>query len=68
MISIFRVPFQQALPLIASRAVYMEAGYAYVPFHKFVSIITTRVSSRPFLFCPKILLVCIYWFDTILYD
>ena len=41
-----RVPFQQALQLIAARAVYLEAGLAYVPFQRLVSIITTRVSTN----------------------
>jgi hypothetical protein len=42
-----RVPFQQALQLISSRAVYLEGGYAYVPLGRLVSIITTRVRLPP---------------------
>mmetsp|Transcript_21947 Transcript_21947/g.36751 ORF Transcript_21947/g.36751 Transcript_21947/m.36751 type:complete len:529 (+) Transcript_21947:67-1653(+) len=38
----FKVPFQQALSLVASRAVYLERGCAYVPLQRLVSIIVTR--------------------------
>lgn len=39
---IHRVPFQQALSLVARRAVYIERGFAYVPLQSLVSIIVTR--------------------------
>jgi DNA primase large subunit len=42
-VAIFRVPFQQALSLVASRSIYLERGYAYVPLQKLVSIIVTKV-------------------------
>eukprot|EP01038_Epipyxis_sp_PR26KG_P013149 gene13149-17617_t len=38
----FKVPFQQALSLISKRMVYLQAGCAYVPLQKLVSIIVTR--------------------------
>lgn len=38
----YKVPFQQALSLVSQRAVFLEAGYAYVPLQKLVSIIVTR--------------------------
>jgi len=38
----FKVPFQQALTLVASRAVYLERGFAYVPLQRLMSIIVTR--------------------------
>ena len=38
-----RIPFQQALTLISKREVYLEAGLAWVPQDKLVSIITTKV-------------------------
>lgn len=38
----YKIPFQQALPMIASRSVYLERGYAYVPLQRLVSIIVTR--------------------------
>jgi DNA primase large subunit len=37
-----RVPFQQALPLVAGRIVYLERGFAYVPLQRLVSIIVTK--------------------------
>jgi DNA primase large subunit len=40
----YRVPFQQALSLVSQRAVFLEAGFAFVPLQKLVSIIVTRVS------------------------
>lgn len=39
---LYKVPFQQALSLLAGRSVYLEAGFAYVPFQRLVSIIITR--------------------------
>lgn len=38
----YKVPFTQALQLIANRQVYLEGGFAYVPLQRVVSIITTR--------------------------
>lgn len=38
-----RVPFHQALALVASRAVYLEKGFAYVPFDRLVSILVAEV-------------------------
>ena len=38
----YKVPFKAALPLIAKRDVYLEYGYAYVPFTKVVSLIIQR--------------------------
>ena len=38
----YKVPFLAALPLIAKRDVYIEYGYAYVPFTKVVSLIIQR--------------------------
>lgn len=38
----YRVPFQQALNLISSRSVYVEAGCAFVPLSRVVSLIVTR--------------------------
>lgn len=42
----FRVPFQQALPLLSNRAVYLHKGFAYVPLQKLVSIIVIRVREH----------------------
>ena len=38
----YKVPFQLALSLIQNRDVYLEAGYAYVPLQRLVSIIIMR--------------------------
>lgn len=38
----YKVPFQQALSLVASRSVYLERGFAYVPLQRLVTIIVTR--------------------------
>lgn len=35
----FKVPFIEALDLVATRRVYIEAGTAYVPFEHVVSIL-----------------------------
>eukprot|EP01041_Mallomonas_annulata_P009355 gene9355-19407_t len=35
----YKIPFSQALSLVASRQVYLEGGYAHVPLSKLVSII-----------------------------
>ena len=37
-----RIPFQQALQMMANRSVYLERGFAYVPLQRLVSIIVTR--------------------------
>lgn len=37
-----RVPFQQALSLVAGRSVYLQGGFAYVPLQRLVSIIVMR--------------------------
>jgi len=42
----YRVPFQQALSLVANRTVYLENGFAYVPFAKFVSIIVSQFRAN----------------------
>ena len=41
----YKIPFQQALSLIASRQVYLEGGMAFVPLPRLMSIIVTRVSG-----------------------
>ena len=38
----YKVPFQQALPLIKNRSVYLENGYAFVPLTQVVSLIIVR--------------------------
>lgn len=38
----YKVPFLQALPLIAPRHVYLERGMAYIPFTRLLNIITVR--------------------------
>jgi DNA primase large subunit len=43
--SFYCIPFQQAIRLLASRSVYLEAGYAFVPLEKLEAIILMRVSS-----------------------
>lgn len=35
----FKVPFTEALDLVGSRKVYLEAGVAFVPFDHVVSIL-----------------------------
>lgn len=40
-----RIPFQQAIKLLASRAVYLEAGFAYVPLQRLEAIIIMKVTS-----------------------
>ena len=45
MVYVNRVPFQQALSLVAGRAVYLERGFAFVPLQRLVSIIVTRVRT-----------------------
>jgi DNA primase large subunit len=40
--SYYKVPFQQALSLLGSRSVYLEAGLVYVPLQRLVSILTAR--------------------------
>ena len=40
-----RVPFQQALPMISNRSVYLQKGFAFVPLQKLVSIIVIRVRA-----------------------
>ena len=41
----FRIPFTQALDLVAHRQVFLEAGFAYVPVERLVSIIVARFRS-----------------------
>ena len=38
----YRVPFVQALDLIANRQAYVEAGFAYVPLRRIVSIVRAK--------------------------
>ena len=38
----YRVPFQQALPLVANRSVYLEGGFAFIPVGKLVATVVTR--------------------------
>lgn len=38
----FRIPFTQALDLVAHRQVFLENGFAYVPVERLVSIIVAR--------------------------
>lgn len=38
----FKVPFQQALSLVANRSVFMERGQVYVPLGRLVAILTSR--------------------------
>lgn len=38
-----RVPFQEALPLIAGRQVYLVGGYAFIPMRKLMNVIISRV-------------------------
>ena len=45
----YRIPFQQALSLMASRSVYLEKGFAYVPLKHLVSIIVTRVDIHTYI-------------------
>jgi hypothetical protein len=42
----FRIPFTQALDLVAHRQVFLENGYAYVPVERLVSIIVARFRSN----------------------
>lgn len=42
--SFFQIPFQQAIRLIASRSVYLENGFAFVPQQRLDAIILVRVS------------------------
>lgn len=44
----YRVPFQQAIRLLASRSVYLEAGYAFVPHTQLVSVVTNQVMALIF--------------------
>jgi DNA primase large subunit len=46
-----KIPFQQALSLMASRKVYLERGYAYVPLSNLVAIVVTRVCLRKCVDC-----------------
>eukprot|EP00978_Attheya_sp_CCMP212_P015510 scaffold39980_cov50-Attheya_sp.AAC.1 len=41
----FAVPFTQALDLVAKRQCYVEAGMAYVPLPKIVSIVTNKFTT-----------------------
>uniref|UniRef100_A0A7S2UM83 DNA primase large subunit n=2 Tax=Attheya septentrionalis TaxID=420275 RepID=A0A7S2UM83_9STRA len=41
----FAVPFTQALDLVAKRQCYVEAGLAYVPLPKIVSIVTNKFTT-----------------------
>ena len=47
----FKVPFTEALDLVGTRRVYIEAGTAYVPFEHVVSILFAafRANVRPAL-------------------
>ena len=38
----YKVPFQQALSMVAGRAVYVERGFAFVPMQRLLSIIIFR--------------------------
>mmetsp|Transcript_19050 Transcript_19050/g.38484 ORF Transcript_19050/g.38484 Transcript_19050/m.38484 type:complete len:485 (+) Transcript_19050:62-1516(+) len=38
----YKVPFQQALTLVAGRSVYIERGFAFVPLQRLVAIIVTK--------------------------
>lgn len=40
--SFYKIPFQQALSLISNRTVHLEAGYAWVPLEKLVSILVNK--------------------------
>lgn len=42
MTKFFRVPFTQAFDLVASRQVYLEGGFAYVPITRLIPIIVAR--------------------------
>ena len=42
----FRIPFTQALDLVAHRQVFLENGFAYVPVERLVSIIVARFRSN----------------------
>jgi DNA primase large subunit len=39
----FKIPFQQALPLVSSREVYLSGGMAFVPLTRLVATIVIRV-------------------------
>jgi DNA primase large subunit len=44
----YRVPFQQALSLVAGREVYLQGGWAFVPLQRLVSTVVLRVLPLPF--------------------
>jgi hypothetical protein len=41
-----RIPFLKALNLVQTRSVYIEAGFAFVPFAKLVSIVLGQVRDK----------------------
>ncbi len=56
----YKVPFKNALPLIARRDVYLEYGYAFVPFTKVVSLIIQRFRMTLSKALAEVLLLLIY--------
>lgn len=44
--SFYKVPFQQALELVATRQCYLHRGYAYVPQAKVVSILVAKFRTE----------------------
>jgi len=42
----YKIPFTEALSLVMTRDVYLEAGFAYVPLQRLVSIIIMRFRSN----------------------
>ena len=45
-VSFYKVPFQSCLDLVASRQVFLRAGYAYVPRAKLISIVMGRFRTH----------------------
>lgn len=44
--NIYKVPFQQVLDLVKSRKVFVKSGFAYVPHHDFISILTSIFRTK----------------------
>ena len=56
---VFKVPFTQALPLVAAREVLLVGGFAYVPLSRLVATIVAKVDSSHSLRTGQFIRLCL---------